>query len=261
MTREILDQFQGKENVTKIISDNGTTSYLTQSRSFAEEADALGACKINTIENDKKHILFLFNCKDDEVGRYYLGKSLQGKTPSELVAIKDDLYFLESWSPEKKTWVPCVGLSVNKSKPTFQSKSSPTGNSTSSNIKQKYIYTEEDLKREIAEQEEKNLLEYGTTDEKEIERIKKEKKEKTKFYIILLILVFIVPILLMGMIQKCTGSNYNPLEDNTPWEPRHTQIYNPVHNANHEITTESSCSYVSENEKYRVNKHAFLCLI
>ena len=37
MEREILDQFQGKENVTHIISDNGVESYMTQFRSFEDE--------------------------------------------------------------------------------------------------------------------------------------------------------------------------------------------------------------------------------
>ena len=113
MKRDILDHFQGKENVTHIVSDNGTESYLTQSRSFGDEAYALGATKLNTVENEKKHVLFLFNSEDKEVGRYYLGKKLQGKTPSELVALKDSLAFFETWNPESKSWVPCVGLSSN----------------------------------------------------------------------------------------------------------------------------------------------------
>lgn len=117
MIREILDQFQGKGNVTKVISDNGTVSYLTQSRSFGDEAYSLGASKLNTVEKEKKHVLFLFNSEDKEVGRYYLGKKLQGKTPSELVALKDNLAFFETWNPESKSWVPCVGLSSNAPDP------------------------------------------------------------------------------------------------------------------------------------------------
>ena len=113
MKREILDQFQGKENVIKITSDSGTVSYLTQIRSFDDETYALGACKLNTIENDKKHVLFLFNSDDEEVGRYYLGKSLQGKTPAEIVEIKHNIGFYESWNPESEKWVPCVGVVNN----------------------------------------------------------------------------------------------------------------------------------------------------
>lgn len=117
MKKEILDHFQGKENVTHIVSDNGTESYLTQSHSFGDEAYVKGASDLNTVENEKKHVLFLFNDKDEEVGRYYLGKKLQGKTPSELVALKDSLSFFETWNPESKSWVPCVGLSSNAPAP------------------------------------------------------------------------------------------------------------------------------------------------
>ena len=107
--KEILASFQGKKNVWHIVTSNGTSSYLTQEWSFDDEACAKGACKLNTIENDKKHVLFLFNDRDAEVGRYYLGKKLQGLTPKQLTEIKNELCFFESWNPETKTWVPCIG--------------------------------------------------------------------------------------------------------------------------------------------------------
>ena len=106
-----LDLFQGRSNVRHIINDNGVESWLTQEISFGDETFVKGACKLNTVENETKHVLFLFNIDDEEVGRYYLGKSLQGKTPSELVELKSDLVFFESFNPESKSWVPCVKLS------------------------------------------------------------------------------------------------------------------------------------------------------
>lgn len=111
MTRENLSSFNGENNVTKISGDNGSVSYLTQSVSFGDETYATGACKLNTVENEKKHVLFLFNSADAEVGRYYLGKKLQGKTPQELVEMKHSLCFFKSYNPETEAWVPCVGLS------------------------------------------------------------------------------------------------------------------------------------------------------
>ena len=111
MTRETLNSFENRNNVTKITSDNGSVSYLTQSVSFGDETNALGACKLNTVENEKKHVLFLFNAGDAEVGRYYLGKKLQGMSPAELVEKKHNLCFFESFNPETKSWVPCVGMS------------------------------------------------------------------------------------------------------------------------------------------------------
>ena len=114
MTRETINSYQGENNVTKITSDNGSVSYLTQSVSFGDEAYSKGACKLNTVENEKKHVLFLFNSADAEVGRYYLGKKLQGKTPAELVEMKHALCFFHSFNPETSQWVPCVGLSTQE---------------------------------------------------------------------------------------------------------------------------------------------------
>ena len=110
MKRELLDQFEGKRNVTRVISDNGAEFYLTQSRSFVDELYNLGATKLNTIENDKKHVLFLFDSDDKEVGRYYIGKKLQGQTPAQIIAQKENLYFFESWNPTSRSWVPCIGV-------------------------------------------------------------------------------------------------------------------------------------------------------
>ena len=111
MTRETINSFENRNNVTKITADNGSVSYLTQSVSFGDETYAKGATKLNTVENEKKHVLFLFNGADAEVGRYYLGQKLQGKSPAELVEMKHLLCFFESFNPETQAWVPCVGLS------------------------------------------------------------------------------------------------------------------------------------------------------
>lgn len=110
MKQDILTQFQGRPNVRHIVSDSGSASYLTQQVSFADEAVAKGACKLNTVENTTRHVLFLFNRNNEEVGRYYLGKKLQGKSPEQLVKMKQELCFFESWNPESASWVPCVGL-------------------------------------------------------------------------------------------------------------------------------------------------------
>ena len=111
MTRENLNSYQGENNVTKITSDNGSVSYLTQSVSFSDAAYSTGACKLNTVENEKKHVLFLFNAGDAEVGRFYLGKKLQGKTPAQLAEMKHQLCIFKSYNPNTDSWVPCVGLS------------------------------------------------------------------------------------------------------------------------------------------------------
>lgn len=114
MTRETLNNYQGENNVTKITADNGAVSYLTQSVSFNDAAYATGASKLNTVENEKKHVLFLFNSADAEVGRFYLGKKLQGLTPSQIAEKKHQLCIFKSFNPNTNSWVPCVGLSTQE---------------------------------------------------------------------------------------------------------------------------------------------------
>ena len=126
MTRENLNSFENRNNVTKITSDNGSISYLTQSVSWGDETYAKGADIYNTVETEKKHVLFLFNKEKAEVGRYYLGQKLQGKTLDELDALKPVLCFFESWNPNGVTtmpdgttkagaWIPCIGMSQQQS--------------------------------------------------------------------------------------------------------------------------------------------------
>ena len=118
MTREAINNYQGENNVTKITGDNGSISYLTASTSFHDEAFRVGACKLNTVETATKHVLFLFNEANAEVGRYYLGKKLQGMKPDELAAKVSTLCIFKSWNPTANggngSWVPCVGLSTQE---------------------------------------------------------------------------------------------------------------------------------------------------
>ena len=115
LMKETLDNFQGRETVRHIISVNGIESWITDGHSFAEEANEKGASKINTIENEKKHVLFLFNSENVEVGRYYIGKKLQGLNPAQFLARKAELSVFESWNPSTQKWVPCVGQYGNSS--------------------------------------------------------------------------------------------------------------------------------------------------
>lgn len=231
MTKELLNQFQGKENVWHIILDNGIENWLTQEVSFADETCAKGACKLNTVENDKKHVLFLFNDRNEEVGRYYIGKKLQGKTPEQITELKGQICFFESWNPSTKSWVPCVGF--RKSAQLVQPYMENAINQVSPNQKDalndasvgtntQYEYTEEMFKQELADQEEKMLLEYGTTDEKKIEQIKKDRKDNRNVWIFIII-IGVVMYMFMGLIAKCTGSKFDPFEDNdTEWQYKHT---------------------------------------
>lgn len=106
--KETLSFYQGKTNVIHYVMDDGQEFYLSQSRNFDDEANAKGACKLNTVENEKKHVLFLFNSDDKEVGRYYIGKKLQGMSPEQIVEKKDIIVFFDSWNPKNDKWIPCV---------------------------------------------------------------------------------------------------------------------------------------------------------
>jgi hypothetical protein len=175
-------------------------------------------------------VLFLFNDKNEEVGRYYIGKKLQGKTPGQITELKDNLAFFESYNPKTKKWVPCVGF--RKSAQLVQPYMENAINQVSPNQKDTINdattgvntneYTEEMFKQELADQEEKMLLEYGTTDEKKIEQIKKDRKDNRNVWIFIII-IGVVMYMFMGLIAKCTGSKFDPFEDNdTEWQYKHT---------------------------------------
>ena len=231
MQKDFLDSFEGKKNVWHIILDNGIENWLTQEVSFADETCAKGACKLNTVENETKHVLFLFNDRNEEVGRYYIGKKLQGKTPEQITELKGQICFFESWNPSTKSWVPCVGF--RKSAQLSQSLMENAINQVSPNRKDalndasvgtntQYEYTEEMFKQEIADQEERDLLEYGTTDEMKIAQIKKDKKDNRNFWIFI-ILLGVIMYMIMGGIARCTGSKFDIFEDNdTEWQYKHT---------------------------------------
>ena len=134
MKRELLDQFEGKSKVTHVISDNGSESFLTPGRSFDDEANAKGACKLNTVENERKHVLFLFNSSGVEVGRYYIAKKLQGQTPDQIIGQKDCLCFFEAWNQVSKSWVPCVGILDNNHLKNLASKAVSINNNQTNKV-------------------------------------------------------------------------------------------------------------------------------
>ena len=124
MTRELISDYKGEKNVTKITNDEtGAVSYLTQSTTISDEMNRVGADGFVTLENEKKHVLFLYNAADAEVGRYYLGKNLQQLGDEKLSTMKHVLCVFKSWNPNATdsegnitgAWVPCIGLSKQES--------------------------------------------------------------------------------------------------------------------------------------------------
>jgi hypothetical protein len=115
MKRETISQFQGRENVTKITSDNGQVSYLTQSSSLANTANAVGADDYAVFESEKKHVFFLFQGQVEKA-KFYLGQKLQGLSSAALEAkmAEGKLVTFESFNANTNQWVPCIGLAENQ---------------------------------------------------------------------------------------------------------------------------------------------------
>lgn len=222
MTKELLPYFEGRENVTCYTSDTGTKIYLTQAKPFREEAVRRGGCKLNTLENDTKHILFLFDSQDREVGRFYMGKKLQGKSPKEITELLDIIAVFDSYNIKTKQWVQCVGY-YKKAEETMDWLSKIGENAFNKRM-QEYIEAKQERERE--EQEMSNIREYGTTDPKRIEKLiekrKQENKENRSFWIFIVIVGFLLYIL-MGGIARCAGAKGDFLLDNDiEWQYKHT---------------------------------------
>lgn len=76
---------------------------------------------------------------------------------------------------------------------------------------------------------------------------KNEEKSDTMFKVVMFIIVFILPVFLMGLVAKCTGSKYDIFNDD-PWEPRHTQVIKPMKkNVNVIIFPSSAIAYNINN--------------
>lgn len=99
--------FEGKEKVTHIITEKGE-GWKTASVFFRKDAEEVGGYKLNTVETETKHVLFVFDSEDREIKRYYLGKRLQGKTPEWIVENMDKIVAYYSYNPKTKEWIPCV---------------------------------------------------------------------------------------------------------------------------------------------------------
>lgn len=108
-TRVPLAEFKGMHNVTKVTSDSGQVSYLTESISLEAEANRVGAYDYAVFEKGNKHVFFLFS----ETGetKYYLGQKLQGKGYDFIDSVLSKMVSFLSWNPTTEKWIPCVGLS------------------------------------------------------------------------------------------------------------------------------------------------------
>jgi hypothetical protein len=76
--------------------------------------------------------------------------------------------------------------------------------------------------RNQEEKDNENYREYGTTNPKLIEEIKKKRKDNKNFWIFIIVIGLVI-YMIMGGIAKCSGSHFDPFGDNgTEWQYRHT---------------------------------------
>lgn len=108
ISERVLSEFMGEKDVIMRIMDDGNIYYITKSKSADELFLKLGVHRLEVKEDDKKHVLFLYNCVSNMVGSFYMSKGMHGFTTQEIVVQRDVLRFYKTWSNEYKKWMPCV---------------------------------------------------------------------------------------------------------------------------------------------------------
>lgn len=108
ISERILPEFMGEKDVIMRFMDDGKIYYITKSNSADEIILKLGVHQFVVKEDDKKHVLFLYDCVSRIVGSFYMSKGMYGFTSQEIIAQRDVLRFFKTWSNEYKKWMPCV---------------------------------------------------------------------------------------------------------------------------------------------------------
>lgn len=108
ISEKILPEFMGEKDVVMRFMDDGKIYYITKNNSADDIIIRLGVCRFEVIEDDNKHVLFLYDSVSKMVGGYYMSKGMHGFTAQEIIAQRDVLSFYKTWSNENKKWMPCV---------------------------------------------------------------------------------------------------------------------------------------------------------
>ena len=104
----ILPEFMGEKDVIMRFMDDGNIYYITKSKSTDEIFSKLRVHRLEVKEDDKKHVILLYNNVSNIVGSYYMSKGMHGFTAQEIIAQRDVLRFYKTWSNEYKKWIPSV---------------------------------------------------------------------------------------------------------------------------------------------------------
>ena len=227
MKRSELPFFEGRENVTCFTSDAGIKIYLTKPIPLRDIAIRNGGCKLNTIETDVKHELFIFDNNDKEVGRYYLGKKLQGKSPKELTELLDILVVFDSYNTNTKQWVPCVGY-LEKTEEATKRLLKAGLNAYENNKKlqsQKENKHAQQKQNSVKNHQQYNYGKESQEREKLIEKKKQEDRANSNFFFFFIVAGLII-YMVMGGIARCLGVKGDPFDDcGVEWQYKHTDSH------------------------------------
>lgn len=209
----LSNNFRGKDNVRVVINKDGVKNYLTPSKSFLSIIEEFGEITFRTVEKGNTHVLFLVNPDGIVVGKYYMCKPIQGKTPQELVEIKHLLVCFGCYYENNEDWIPCVSLK----KMAIESNPEQEGQSMFHNNYKGLVVNVPPLgingdNPERKKQEHRNL-----ENDKVIQKEKDDRIERN-FWIFVFILFFIIIPMIMGCIEKCMGVKHGILFDDCPIE-------------------------------------------
>lgn len=110
-TKKILDRFQHRSNVSKIINeDTGEVSYITSAIKLTEKMKMLDSD--SWAIDQEHHVIALFTEEGVRTDTIYICKSLQGEKENLDFFSKNirDLEYFESWNENSQDWVPCLVL-------------------------------------------------------------------------------------------------------------------------------------------------------
>lgn len=108
ISKEILPEFYGMNNVIKETYDDNTVCYYTQNIPFEIETAYTKACKLNITEDLWGNWMYLFDANNNVVGKYYMEKRLLGCKAKQLVEQRSKLFFYKVFDDGRKVWKSIV---------------------------------------------------------------------------------------------------------------------------------------------------------
>lgn len=197
----LLNNFVGKENIRVVASKDGVKKYITPTIPLLSIISEFGEVKFRTVEKGNTHVLFFLNSDDTVVGKYYMCKSIQGKTPQELDEIKHLLVCFGYYFENGEDYIPCVSLkSLTRNTSSTEMAQSPSLDSYERERRR-------DAVGDLAENKRREVI------ETDIRKEEKDQRSERNFWIFVFILFFVIIPMVMGCIERCMGVKRGILYD------------------------------------------------